>query len=189
MSLSSFIKQLPNDIIQYIGSFTHEYAYANHEKIIKFLLRYNKKEEILNYIEAHHIPLRFLKTVQFLKCCPFCCRIKETQTYNDIEYTVNRCYVSDKLCNGNPRYNNCSSFTKYHDRYNHVIGVLKKNIKYSIKLSRRRGYRIQEPIPIKPSDIRPISSLEFHWLVYICRLEGDRYDKYFDQYNVDCERF
>lgn len=186
MSLSSFINNLPTDIINHIGSFTHEYEYANHEKIIKFLLQYDKREEILNYIEAHHIPLPFLRTVQFLKWCPYCCNIREKQKYNEIFYTINKCYPSDKLCTG---FSKCYRFTKYHYRYNQVIHFLNRNIKYSIKLSRRRGHRIEEPIPIKPSDIRPISKLEFDWLVYICRSPNDPYDRYFDQYNVECERF
>lgn len=186
MSLSSFIKQLPDDIKEYIGTFTREYEYANHEKIIKFLLQYDKREEILNYIEAHHIPLPFLRTVQFLKWCPYCCHIREKQIHNEIFYTVNKCYVSDKICTG---FSRCCQFTKYHYRYNEVIHCLNRNIKYSIKLSRRRGHRVQEPIPIKPSDIRPISKLEFEWLIHICRVQGDRYDKYFDQYKITCEIF
>lgn len=186
MSLSSFINTLPREVITHIGTFTKEYEYANNEKIIKYLLRYDKREEILNIIEANHIPLPFLRTVQFLKCCPFCNRIREKQIYNEIFYTINKCYVSDKLCTG---FSKCYRFTEYHYRYNRVIHCLNRNIKYSIKLSRRRGHRIQEPIPIKPSDIRPISKLEFEWLLYICRLDGDRYDKYFDQYHIDCETF
>lgn len=186
MSLSSFLNTLPNDIIEHIASYTNEYAYANNEKIIKYLLRYDKKEEILNIIEGNHIPLQFLRTVQFLKWCPFCCHIKEKHNHNGIYYTINKCYPSDKICSD---LRGCSRFTKYHYRYNDVMDKLKRNIRYSFKLSRRRGYRIIEPIPIKPSDIRPISKLEFDWLVYICRLDGDRYDKYYDQYNVTCEQF
>jgi len=190
-SLYCFINNLPNELILYIGTFTKEYDYAMNEKMIKFLIHHNRYEEALHIIEANHIPLSFLKTVQFLSKCIFCDRLKECQTYHGNNYNINKCKQHDTLCYLPPNGRNilvCSRLWKHSRRYYTVIDQLEKNIKYSIKLNRKRGRSI-DPIPIRPSDIRQISNLDFSWMIYICRQPGDSYAKYYDYNGVSIQRF